>query len=347
MHDRVGFSFRVRDPRSAILLHYSGPHSPCETMMSNLSRRHFFAASTALAAGALLPRTLRANSANEPFQISLAQWSLHKAFGRRAEATLDPKNFAAIAHKEFGIDAVEYVNQFYASKKKDDGYLKELKQVADDNGVRSVLIMCDGEGNLGDPDAGKRKKAVENHKRWVEWAKYLGCHSIRVNAASDWKLGYEETQKLACEGLKMLTEEAGKSEINVIVENHGGLSSNGAWLAGVMKLVNLPGCGTLPDFGNFNIGNIKDQPKSYDKYQGVDELMPFAKGVSAKSFDFNAEGMETTIDYPKMMDIVLNKHNYHGFVGIEYEGNKLSEPEGIKATKALLMKIRAEMMKKG
>ena len=168
-----------------------------------------------------------------------------------------------------------------------------------------------------------------------------------MNAASDWKLGFEETQKLAADGLKMLTESAGQSGINVIVENHGGLSSNGEWLAGVMKLVNLPGCGTLPDFGNFNIGNIPGQPKSYDKYKGVDLLMPYAKGASAKTYDFNAEGMETTIDYPKMMDIVVNKHNYHGFVGIEYEGNKMSEPAGIKASKELLVKIRSGMMKKG
>ena len=315
--------------------------------MSNLSRRDFLAASTALAAGALLPRAASARPAGEPFQISLAQWSLHRAFRQGGKAMLDPAQFAYIAKKDFGIDAIEYVNQFYAGKKKDDAYLAQLKKVADDNGVRSVLIMCDGEGNLGDPSEAKRKKAVDNHKRWVEWAKFLGCHSIRVNAASDWKLGFAETQKLACDGLTLLTNEAGKSGIGVIVENHGGLSSNGEWLAGVMKLVNLPGCGTLPDFGNFNIGDIKGQPKTFDRYQGVDLMMPYAKGVSAKSHDFDAQGNETHTDYRKMMDIVLTKNNYHGYVGIEYEGNKLSEPEGIKATKALLMTIKSEMMKKG
>jgi L-ribulose-5-phosphate 3-epimerase len=304
-----------------------------------LNRREFLAGTAALA---VLPSL--APAAEEPlFQISLAQWSLHKAlFGKQ----LDPLQFAKVAKADYGIEAVEYVNQFYKDKKTDAAYLKDLKKVADDNGVRSVLIMCDGEGNLGDPDAAKRTKAVENHHRWVEWAKFLGCHSIRVNAASDWqKKGFEESQKLAADGLRKLTEWAAPHNISVIVENHGGLSSHGDWLAGVMKLVNLPGCGTLPDFGNFRIGKIEGQPAEYDRYKGVDELMPFAKGVSAKSHDFDAQGNETHTDYRKMMDLVVRKHKYRGFVGVEYEGSKLPEPEGIKATKKLLEVVRTEMTK--
>jgi sugar phosphate isomerase/epimerase len=304
-----------------------------------LSRRDFLATSAAAAGVALTPHiNVAAEPAgNVPFKISLAQWSLHRAFfGQKGVEKKDPLKFAEIAKKDYGIDAVEYVNQFYKAKKKDDAFLKELKKVADDNGVRSVLIMCDGEGALGDPDDKKRQQAVENHYRWVEWAKFLGCHSIRVNAQTGGNGSREEKAKQAADGLRKLSDFSGKAGINTIVENHGGLSSDGAWLAGVMKLVDSKYCGTLPDFGNFG---------SYDRYKGVDELMPFAKGVSAKSHDFDSKGEETHTDYHKMMAIVVKKHNYHGFVGIEYEGGKVSEPEGIKLTKALLEKVRAELAK--
>jgi len=197
--------------------------------------------------------------------------------------------------------------------------------------VKSLLIMIDGEGNLGDPDEAKRKLAVENHYRWVEAAKFLGCHSIRVNAAS--KGEYEEQLKLAADGLRRLSEFGAKHGLNVIVENHGGLSSNGKWLASVIKTVDLPNCGTLPDFGNFG---------AYDRYEGVRETMPFAKGVSAKSHDFDDEGNETKTDYFKMMKIVLDA-GYKGYVGIEYEGSKLDEPAGIRATKKLLERVIAKL----
>ncbi len=299
------------------------------------TRRQFLGTSAAVAA---LPLVARADERKAPlFKISLAQWSLHRAFfGQKGVEKLDPLQFAAIAKKSYGIQAIEYVNQFYASKKKDDAYLKDLKKVAEDNEVRSVLIMCDGEGALGDPNDQKRKQAVENHYRWVEWAKFLGCHSIRVNAQTGGDASREDKAKLAADGLSRLTEFGAKHEIGVIVENHGGLSSDGAWLAGVMKLVDNKYCGTLPDFGNFG---------DYDRYKGVDELMPFAKGVSAKSHDFDAKGEETHTDYHKMMDIVVKKHKYHGFVGVEYEGGKMTEAEGIKATKKLLEQVRDALAK--
>ncbi len=201
--------------------------------------------------------------------------------------------------------------------------------------MKQLLIMIDGEGNLGDPDNAKRKTAVENHHKWAEAAKTLGCHSIRVNAGSSGT--YEDQMKLAADGLRSLSEFAAKLGLNVIVENHGGLSSNGEWLAGVMKLVNLKNCGTLPDFGNFR---IKDG-EMYDRYKGVTELMPFAKAVSAKSHDFDDKGNEIHTDYFKMMKIVLAA-GYSGYVGIEYEGSKLDEFAGIRATKALLERVRAE-----
>jgi L-ribulose-5-phosphate 3-epimerase len=299
--------------------------------MRTLDRRDFLKHSSALAlsAGTAAPALYAADDKKKPpFLISLAQWSLHRAFfGKK----LDPLDFAVLAKKDYDIDAVEYVNQFYKGKAKDKKYAAELKKRAEDNGVKSVLIMCDGEGALGDADAKKRQQAVENHYKWVELAKYLGCHSIRVNAHSQGTP--QEQMERAADGLRKLTEFSAQHEINTIVENHGGLSSNGEWLAGVMRKVDHRRCGTLPDFGNFD---------KFDRYKGVELMMPFAKGVSAKSHDFDNKGNEKTIDYPRMMKIVLDA-GYHGRVGIEYEGSRLSEPEGIRATKRLLERIRASV----
>ncbi len=263
-----------------------------------------------------------------PFRISLAEWSLHRAL---FAGKLDNLDFPRTARQQFGIEAVEYVNQFFKDKAKDADYITELAQRSADEGVTNVLVMCDGLGNLGAPDEKARTSAVENHFPWVEAAKRLGCRSIRVNAAS--KGTFEEQQKLAADGLARLAEYAGQMEMNVIVENHGGLSSNGEWLAGVMKLVGRPNCGTLPDFGNFH---------DYDRYRGVEELMPFAKGVSAKSHEFDADGDEVRTDYRRMLKIV-HEAGYRGWIGIEYEGRTLSEPEGILATKRLLERIGAEL----
>lgn len=201
-----------------------------------------------------------------------------------------------------------------------------------------MLIMCDGEGELGDPDDGKRTQAVENHHGWIEAAKFLGCHSIRVNAATGGKGSFEEQQDRAADGLRRLAEFGAQHQINVIVENHGSLSSNGNWLSGVMKKVNLPNCGTLPDFGNFTIRPGEE----YDRYQGVQELMPFARGVSAKSYDFDEQGNETRIDFRRMIKIVLTA-GYRGYVGVEYEGGRLDEYAGVRATKKLLETVFAEL----
>jgi L-ribulose-5-phosphate 3-epimerase len=260
------------------------------------------------------------------FDISLAQWSFHKALFAKQMDNLD---FAVRARKDYDIGGVEYVNQFFKDKAKDSAYLAEMKKRADDHGVKNVLIMCDGEGALGDPDAQKRQTAVENHYRWVEAAKYLGCHSIRVNAES--RGTWDEQRDRAADGLRKLSEFGATHGINVIVENHGGLSSNGQWLAATIKQVGHPHCGTLPDFGNFRVSATEE----YDRYKGVAELMPFAKGVSAKSNDFDDKGNETRTDYAKMLKIVLDA-GYKGFIGIEYEGDRLSEADGVRATLALL-----------
>jgi len=300
------------------------------------NRRDFLAvAASTIGAAALGSTRIAVGAASAaakppPFRISLAEWSLNKALFGGKMTNLD---FPAVARKDFGIDVVEYVNQFFMDKAEDQAYLAELKKRCDDNGVKSGLIMCDREGAIGDPDPAARTKSVENHYKWVTAAKYLGCHSIRVNAQSTGSFGAQ--LDFATDGLRRLSEFGATHGMNVIVENHGGLSSNGKWLASVIEQVGLPNCGTLPDFGNFNI--TRDKP--YDRYLGVQELMPFAKGVSAKSYAFDAQGNETTIDYPRMMRIVAAA-GYTGYVGVEWEGRTLDEKEGIRLTKALLERIR-------
>lgn len=303
-----------------------------------VSRRQFLSASAGLLAAGSTSLSSMILAADPPgkaplFKISLAQWSLHRRF---FQDKADPLDFAKMAKTEFGIEGIEYVNQFFKDKAKDEAYLGELKKRAEDHGVTSVLIMCDGEGALGDPDEAKRKQAVENHYKWVDAAKFLGCHSIRVNAQSSGT--YWEQMKLAADGLRKLTEFAAPQGIGVIVENHGGLSSNGTWLSSVIHTVQHPGCGTLPDFGNFRVAD----KIWYDRYKGTEELMPFAKGVSAKSHEFDEAGNETKTDYRKMLPIVLS-YGYRGWIGIEYEGGKHSEPDGIKLTRKLLETVRAEL----
>ena len=299
--------------------------------MQSLDRRELLRSASIFSAGlALAPFATRllADEKKPLFKISLAEWSLNKSlFGKK----LDNLEFAKVAKQECGIEAIEYVNQFFMDKAKDQKYLAELKQRADDQGVKSLLIMIDREGDLGHPERAARREAVEKHFKWVEAAKALGCHSIRVNAAS--KGSYDDQLQLAADGLRQLSEFGAQHDINVIVENHGGLSSNGAWLAAVINRVDLPNCGTLPDFGNFH---------DYDRYKGVRETMPYAKGVSAKSHDFDEHGNETKTDYFKMMKIVLDA-GYHGFVGVEYEGSNLPEIEGILATKRLLERVRDKL----
>lgn len=305
--------------------------------MANIDRRKFLAASAATTTLALTGASLTGQQEKETdkdwFKISLAEWSLNNSIWDKKLTNLD---FPKVAKEEFGIDAIEYVNQFFKSEVDDPKYMKQLKQRCEDVGVKSLLIMVDGEGNLGDPNQNQRKRAVENHRRWLEAAKFLGCHSIRVNAASSGS--YQEQVELAADGLASLAQLGQEFDLNVIVENHGGLSSNGAWLAQVISKVDLDNCGTLPDFGNFRVS----KNEMYDRYQGVAELMPFAKAVSAKSHNFDDAGNETATDYLKMMKIVKDA-GYRGYVGIEYEGNKLDEFAGIKATKKLLERCREQL----
>ncbi len=248
-------------------------------------------------------------------------------------------DFPRVSREDYGIDAIELVNTFFKDNARDQNYLRDFKKRADDLGVKILLIMCDHEGDLGDPNESHRTEAVENHVKWLEAAKYLGCHSIRVNARSS---GSESEQlERVADGLSQLSSRAAGLGINVLVENHGGYSSNGAWLVSLIHKVNLPNCGTLPDFGNFKTGLFGVFGGEYDRYLGVSEMMPYAKAVSAKSHDFDADGNEVDIDYRRMVRIALEA-GYHGYFGIEYSGTRLSESDGIRATKRLLEKVRAE-----
>ena len=245
-------------------------------------------------------------------------------------------DFPAVARREYGLDGVEYVNTFFKDEARNAPYVTELKDRCEGEGVRSLLIMCDDEGRLGDPDPAARTMAIENHHQWVEAAAFLGCHSIRVNAASEGSR--DEQMRLAADGLHRLAEYGDTYGIDVIVENHGGFSSDGSWLAATIVMGDHPRLGTLPDFGNFNVS----ETERYDEYRGVEDLMPFARAVSAKSHDFGPDGGETGLDYERLMRIVLDA-GYRGYVGIEYEGERLSEPDGIRATLALLERVKHQL----
>lgn len=312
------------------------------------SRRGFLTESVALAAalvsGARLARAApaaepkaRASSPARAFKISLAQWSLHREL---QAGRLDPLDFAKIANG-FGIDAIEYVSQFYQGKVRDRAFLAELKRRAAGEGVWSLLIAVDGEGDLAARDARVRRRAVESHKKWVDAAAFLGCHAIRVSVCGPKAVHTAHEDDLAnwaSEGLRKLAEFSGGRGVDVLVENEGGLSSRGSWLSEVLNAVHHPRCGSLPDFGGF------DQPggQGQDRYKGVRELMPFARAVNARARDFDERGEETKINFAQMLEIVTSA-GYHGYVGIKYDGERLSERAGIERTKALLERVRDQL----
>ena len=298
-----------------------------------MNRRHFLAGSAMAAAGSLLGAGCasgRTVAGTKPFEISLAEWSYHKALFGREMSHLD---FPKVARQQHGIDAIELVNQFFADKATHQDYLTEFKRRAEGEGVAIKLIMCDDEGALGDPDPALRQLAAIQHRKWADAAAFFGCHSIRVNAEAGHIGTPEEQQKRAAEGLRMLTEYCADLGLYCIVENHGGLASNGKWLQGLMKQVDHPRAGLLPDLGNWY---------DYDRYLGVTEMMPYARAVSAKTHDFDAVGNCVETDYRRMMGIIL-KAGYHRWMGIEYEGEHLSEVEGVNASKRLLVRLQQEL----
>jgi sugar phosphate isomerase/epimerase len=309
------------------------------------NRRYFLKRSLAAASVLALSRVdLLTASPPSGIELSLAEWSLHRTI--RA-GKLDHLDFPAKA-RSFGISAVEYVNGLFGGEKmnfreaaRNSSYLNELLRRSRDAGVVNHLLMIDEEGPLALPRDKKRLQAVENHRKWFEAAQLLGCKTVRVNLHGK---GDPEEKKLASvDSLSRLGEMAKAMNLNVVVENHGSESSKGFWVADVMRKVNLPNVGTLPDFGNFCIshpwgttqGECSD---AYDRYKGVEELLPFAKGaVSAKSYDFDANGEQPLIDYRRLLEIV-KRSGFQGYIGIEYEGFTQAEEDGIRRTKALLEK---------
>ncbi len=311
-----------------------------------MKRRKFNKIVTSLSSGIILSNGYSCSNLNkvDKYGISLAQWSLHKMI--KIDKTLNPMDFAQKS-KELGYDAIEYVSTLYRpilEKLSIKEMTKELINKSKEYDVKNLLIMVDDEGNLSSSNLSEIKEAIEKHKRWIEMASKLECHSVRVNLEGEDQL--DKWKDNSIKGLSMLSEFASNYNINIIVENHGGNSSIGKELAEVIKNVNLDNCGTLPDFGNFCIkrknGSLYDGPCDieYDKYAGMRDLMPYAKAVSAKSYDFDQFGNETTIDFKKMMDIV-KEFNYNGYLGIEYEGNNHSEIEGIELTKKLIQKYNS------
>ena len=276
-----------------------------------------------------------AQSATQSLEISLAQWSLHR---KLFAGDMDHLDFARMS-QGFGCVGLEYVNAFFKDKATDVSYLKERNSRAEDHQQKNILIMIDGEGGLAEKNTKKRFVNIENHYKWVEAAQVLGCHSIRVNLS-----GGEDrldAQKAGIDSLNRLAEFAKSYDVSILVENHGGFSSDGNWLSNVMQNVSRENIGTLPDFGNFCIERKEQECISaYDRYQGMSELMPFAKALSAKSHAFDEQGNETQSDFFRMIEIA-KKNQYSGYVGIEFEGTMDSEEEGIIKTKNLLDKAIA------
>lgn len=304
-----------------------------------MKRRDFSKLTIASAFIGLTPLEILSASTNnkDQLKISLAQWSLNKAI---KSGELSPLDFAKKA-RSFDIDAIEYVSGLYTNhtdtlkKISMQKLSKELLKRSDDYGIDNVLIMIDSQGSLASSNKKERLKAIDNHKKWIDFSYKIGCETMRVNLSGETKL-----DRWTENSIKSLTELSDYNKnINVVVENHGGLSSNGKYLSNVMSEVNIDNCGTLPDFGNFCIdGSPRACNEWYDIYKGVEELMPYAHAVSAKSYDFDDSGNETKIDYSKMIDIV-KKAGYKGYIGIEYEGSRMSEDDGIIATKKLLEKL--------
>lgn len=314
----------------------------------NIDRLEFLK-KTALTAGSavIAPSILTSGSPESrsfDFKISLAEWS-HQAdlFAGR----FDHLDFPSIAKLNYGIDAVEYVNQFFPDKASDISYIREMKRRADEHGVQSVLIMVDNEGEVSSADDKTRVQAVHNHYKWIGAAKLLGCHAIRINLFGE--NDPDTWIKTSVDGLGRLAEFASDFEISVIVENHGSHSSHGKRLAEVMRRVNSKWAGTLPDFGNFCVARENGQLwgseciEQYDVYRGTNELMPYAKGVSAKTFHFDGDGNEKDLDYLRLFKIIKDSGFNGGYVGIEYEGEDLYPAEGIMKTKQLLERVRTAL----
>lgn len=304
-----------------------------ESLRATDRRKFLQGAGAAIATLGLGGPAIMAQSPKRDFRISLAGWSLHKAVFAEGKSQLD---LFEMTREQFGLDAFELVNRMLDVPTL--SYVNALRRRAEKFDIAIPLIMVDGEGPLGAEDADERDQAVRYHAKWLDVASDLGCHSIRVNWAGG-RAGLENDPAAAqalidrsASAYERLCDRAATLGLNVLIENHWGPSSYPDLLIGLMEKVGRDNFGTLPDFGNF--------PKEVDRCDAVDRMMPYARAVSAKCYDFDADGNETKIDFERMIRIAVDEHGYDGWIGIEYEGNRLSEPEGILACKALLERLR-------
>ena len=287
-------------------------------------------------------KATKTENLNPEIKFSLAQWSYNRELFDGKMNTFD---FIKEA-KSLGFDGVEYVNQFFKEKVDDFEYLDSLKQISSASGITNVMIMIDREGDLGDSDEGKRKDAVDNHKKWVDAAAYIDCNFIRVNAHGD---GTAEEMKNACsESIIRLADYAANKDIHILIENHGGFSSDASWLLALLDQINHKNVSLLADFDNWCIeredGKLWGSPciKEYDRQKGMRELLPHSKGISIKSFDFDKDGYESKMDYPALFKI-MKQSKYNDFFAIEYEGHNLDSRTGVQKTKALADKMIDEL----
>ena len=296
--------------------------------MSSVTRREFIGST--IAAGALagagnmsLPGKAAAADRPTKDDISLAAWSLVREFREGKWKNLD---LPRICREDFGINGLEFVNSFFELPT--ERYLNQLKKNAAEHGVTLVLIMVDGEGNMSAMEKKERMQAALNHRKWVDIAASLGCHAIRCNVGGPSKDYDQDTMKRAADSFGNLVEYASQYPLNVILENHGGASSNPDMMIGLMKAINSPNFGTLPDFGNIY---------EFDRYESIRKLVAYAKGISVKT-KFKPNGTHPDYDLEKLLKICMEE-GYHGFYGIEQESPDANSWQAVRWSKAVIDRV--------
>ena len=326
------------------------------------SRRNFIKKLFLLSQSLLLPQNLISNHySKKNLDIALQVYSFAPELLQGKFQILD---FPRIIRNDYNISGAEYWSIAFLGKEKDNEFIKSLRNNSKEFGVDNLIILVDNIDiqtmksgpSLASSIKTERDSAIDFHKQWVEVAKEIGCHSIRVNLRSK----EDDNKKIldnSSKSLHELIEFSKNYKINIVVENHGGITGDADWMVDLMENINSKYLGTLPDFGSSNFCVNKGEldlegitnrcENQYDKYDGVKKLMPYAKGVSAKSHNFNEEGEELSTDFSRMIKII-SESDYDGYITIEYEGaimsmygqgeNYLNSNEGIIATKKLIEK---------
>jgi L-ribulose-5-phosphate 3-epimerase len=288
--------------------------------MEKTSRRGFFEKSILLGAAGLLTPSLFAwqNKKSDPLRIpkngiSLAQWALVEEVRAGKWKTLD---FPRIAREDFGIDGIEFVNTLFESPTTMN-YLNTMKKNAADHGVTCVLIMCDAEGDACAPTKETRRQFEINHRKWIDAAQYLGCHSIRINCIGPKNVNKEEALKWSAETCSMMMEYAIPAGISVLIENHGGVSNDADFMVALMKEVNSRYLGILPDW--------RQPGGDFDNVEFLRKTLPYAGGMSFRN--------QPTEELTARMIKLAHETGFRGWYGIESSGR-----EAVKISKQLLLK---------